>query len=76
MSSAMRAVATCLGSMGGSRRDSTKASSAWLAAMARLPLQNLVDPDEVPLDLYPRLYELLFAPLIEPGSAEPDMPTT
>jgi hypothetical protein len=29
-----------------------------------LAVQNLVDPDEVPLDLYPQLYALLFGPLI------------
>ena len=29
-------------------------------------VQHFVDPDEVPLDLYPRLYELLFAPLVDP----------
>jgi AcrR family transcriptional regulator len=32
-----------------------------------LAVQNLVDPEEVPLELYPELYELLFAPLLEPG---------
>ena len=30
-----------------------------------LAVQHLVDPDEVPLELYPQLYELLFAPLSE-----------
>ena len=30
-----------------------------------LAVQHMVDPDDVPLDLYPRLYELLFAPLAE-----------
>lgn len=32
-----------------------------------LAVQNLVDPEEVPLELYPELYELLFIPLLEPG---------
>jgi AcrR family transcriptional regulator len=31
-----------------------------------LAVQNLVDPEEAPLDLYPELYELLFVPLLEP----------
>jgi AcrR family transcriptional regulator len=30
-----------------------------------LAVQNLVDPDEVPLDLYPRLFEALFGRLID-----------
>ena len=29
-----------------------------------LAIQNLVDPEEVPLDLYPKLYDLLFGPLL------------
>jgi AcrR family transcriptional regulator len=33
-----------------------------------LAVQNLVDPEEVPLELYPELYELLFAPLLEPAA--------
>lgn len=33
-----------------------------------LAIQNLVDPEEVPLELYPELYELLFVPLLEPPS--------
>ena len=32
-----------------------------------LAVQNLVDPEEVPLELYPELYELLFIPLLEPA---------
>jgi AcrR family transcriptional regulator len=32
-----------------------------------LVLQHMVDPDEVPLELYPSLYELLFVPLVEDG---------
>lgn len=41
-------------------------ATALIALDIGLALQHLVDPDEVPLDLYPRLYELLFAPLVEP----------
>jgi AcrR family transcriptional regulator len=33
-----------------------------------LAVQNLVDSEEVPLELYPELYELLFVPLLEPVS--------
>ena len=32
-----------------------------------LAVQNLVDPEEAPLELYPELYELLFVPLLEPA---------
>jgi AcrR family transcriptional regulator len=31
-----------------------------------LAVQNLVDPEEVPLELYPELYDVLFVPLFEP----------
>jgi AcrR family transcriptional regulator len=34
-----------------------------------LAVQNLVDPEEAPLELYPELYELLFVPLLEPLEA-------
>ena len=40
-------------------------ATAMTALDIGLALQRLVDPDEVPLELYPRLYELLFAPLAE-----------
>ncbi len=40
-------------------------ATAMTALDIGLALQHLVDPDEVPLELYPRLYELLFAPLAE-----------
>ena len=33
-----------------------------------LAVQNLVDSEEVPLELYPELYELLFVPLLEPAA--------
>jgi AcrR family transcriptional regulator len=38
-------------------------ATAMTALDIGLAVQNLVDPDEVPLDLYPRLYDLLFGPL-------------
>jgi AcrR family transcriptional regulator len=41
-------------------------ATALTALDIGLALQHLVDPDEVPLDLYPRLYELLFGPLVAP----------
>jgi hypothetical protein len=40
-------------------------ATAMTALDIGLAIQRLVDPDEVPLELYPRLYELLFAPLFE-----------
>jgi hypothetical protein len=33
-----------------------------------LVVQHLVDPDEVSLDLYVPLYDLLFGSLVDPGS--------
>jgi AcrR family transcriptional regulator len=38
-------------------------ASALIALDLGLAVQNLVDPEEVPLELYPRLYELVFGPL-------------
>ncbi len=38
-------------------------ATALIALDIGLALQHLVDPDDVPLSLYPELYELLFAPL-------------
>ena len=40
-------------------------ATSMIALDIGLAVQRLVDPDEVPLELYPRLYELLFAPLFE-----------
>jgi AcrR family transcriptional regulator len=40
-------------------------STAMTALDIGLAVQHLVDPDEVPVELYPRLYELLFVPLVE-----------
>ncbi|HEX2397794.1 MAG TPA: TetR/AcrR family transcriptional regulator [Solirubrobacteraceae bacterium] len=37
-------------------------ASAMIALDIGLALQHFVDPDAVPLDLYPELYELLFGP--------------
>ena len=40
-------------------------ATALTALDIGLAVQNLVDPDEVPLDLYPKLYDLLFGPLVD-----------
>jgi AcrR family transcriptional regulator len=45
--------------------DAKHVATAMIALDIGLAVQHLVDPDEVPLDLYPRLYELLFGPLFE-----------
>lgn len=46
------------------RADRAKAiSTALIALDIGLAIQNFVDPDDVPLDLYPELFELLFTPL-------------
>lgn len=42
-------------------------ATAMIALDIGLALQHFVDPDAVPLDLYPELYELLFGPLAPPG---------
>lgn len=42
-------------------------ASAMTALDIGLFLQHLVDPGEVPLAVYPQLYELLFGDLVEPG---------
>jgi hypothetical protein len=39
-------------------------ATALTALDIGLAIQNLVDPEEVPLSLYPRLYDLLFGPLV------------
>jgi AcrR family transcriptional regulator len=39
-------------------------ATALIALDLGLAVQNLVDPEEVPLDLYPRLFELVFGPLV------------
>jgi AcrR family transcriptional regulator len=44
--------------------DRAKAiSTAMIALDIGLAIQHFVDPDDVPLDLYPQLYVLLFGPL-------------
>jgi hypothetical protein len=45
-------------------------SSAITALDIGLFLQHVVDPEEVPLDVYPPLYDLLFGELVEPESAK------
>jgi AcrR family transcriptional regulator len=42
-------------------------ATALIALDIGLALQHFVDPEAVPLDLYPELFELLFRPLREPG---------
>lgn len=53
--------------------DSKHLATALTALDIGLAIQNLVDPDEVPLDLYPQLYDLLFGPLL-PEGAPPAQP--
>ena len=48
--------------------DSKHLATALTALDIGLAIQNLVDPDEVPLDLYPKLYDLLFGPLLPEGA--------
>ena len=43
-------------------------ATAMTALDIGLAIQNLVDPEEVPLDLYPKLYDLLFGPLLPEGA--------
>jgi AcrR family transcriptional regulator len=43
-------------------------ATALIALDIGLALQHLVDPDDVPLSLYPELYEALFEPLRKPAS--------
>lgn len=53
-------------------RDHAKAiATALIALDIGLAIQHFVDPDDVPLDLYPELYERLFGHLARPprGSA-------
>jgi AcrR family transcriptional regulator len=42
-------------------------ATAAIALDIGLAIQHFVDPDEVPLDLYPELYALLFGPLSRPS---------
>ena len=42
---------------------SDELATAMIALDIGLALQHFVDPEAVPLDVYPRLYELLFSPL-------------
>jgi AcrR family transcriptional regulator len=43
-------------------------ATAMIALDVGLVVQHLVDPDEVSLDLYVPLYDLLFGSLVDPGS--------
>lgn len=42
-------------------------ATAQIALDIGLAVQHLVDPEAVPLELYPQLYVLLFGGLVEPG---------
>jgi AcrR family transcriptional regulator len=44
-------------------------ASALIALDIGLAIQHFVDPDDVPLDLYPELYVLLFGPLARTGAS-------
>jgi AcrR family transcriptional regulator len=46
-------------------------STAMIALDIGLAIQHFVDPDDVPLDLYPELYELLFGHLAQLPVAKP-----
>jgi BetI-type transcriptional repressor, C-terminal len=48
--------------------DPKHLATALTALDIGLAIQNLVDPEEVPLDLYPKLYDLLFGPLLPEGA--------
>lgn len=43
-------------------------STALIALDIGLAIQHFVDPDDVPLDLYPELYVLLFSSLVNPDT--------
>jgi AcrR family transcriptional regulator len=47
--------------------DARHIAIALTALDIGLAVQNLVDPEEAPLELYPELYELLFVPLLQPA---------
>lgn len=46
--------------------DPKDIATAVIALDIGLKIQNLVDPDEVPLDLYPKLFDVFFASWLEP----------
>jgi AcrR family transcriptional regulator len=58
--------------------DSKDLATALTALDIGLAIQNLVDPEEVPLDLYPQLYDLLFGQLLPEGAppARPEPPAS
>jgi AcrR family transcriptional regulator len=45
-------------------------STAMIALDIGLAIQHFVDPEDVPLDLYPELYVMLFGPLARAGEDE------
>ena len=46
--------------------DPKDIATAVIALDIGLKIQNLVDPEEVPLELYPKLYEVLFGSWVDP----------
>jgi AcrR family transcriptional regulator len=48
--------------------DAGNLASAQIALDIGLAVQHLVDPEAVPLDLYPQLYELLFGRFVTPAA--------
>ena len=50
-------------------QDPGHLASAMIALDIGLSIQRLVDPEAVPLDVYPPLYEILFGGLVEPEPA-------
>ena len=51
-------------------------ATALIALDVGLAIQHFVDPEAVPLELYPELFELLFRPLREPGWRPSIAPTS
>lgn len=49
--------------------DASHLASAVIALDIGLFLQHLVDPEAVPLDVYPPLYEIVFGDLVDPPSS-------
>ena len=49
--------------------DPKHLATAGIALDIGLAVQNLVDPDDVPLEVYPLLYELLLGRLVAPEPA-------
>jgi len=54
--------------------DPMHLATAQIALDIGLAVQHLVDPDAVPLELYPSLWELLFARFVVPPDPQGDLP--